>query len=85
MIKLTRVRNVLAEINEMVDELDGVDLDETDAVTSQSKGEARKVKAQRSQDLQLLANRFELGAALVRNEYWFARGEQDPIDQGRHR
>lgn len=78
MINLTTVRSVLREVNELVDDLDGRDLDETDAVTSQSRGEARKIKAQRSQDLQLLASRLDLAADLVRVEYWHARGESDP-------
>lgn len=83
MIDLSRVRNVLNEVNDLVDELDGVSLDERDAVTSQSKGQARQAKAQRSQELQLLAHRLEFAASLVRNEYWFARGESDPLDPDR--
>ncbi len=79
MIDLTVVRSCLSAAAALVDELDGKELDETDAVTSQSKGEARKRRAQRSQDLQLLATRLELAASLVRNEYWYARGERDPL------
>jgi len=79
MIDLNRVRAVLDEVDELIEDLDGLDLDETDAVTSQSKGEARRFKAQKSQDMQLLANRLELAAALVRIEYWAARGNGDPL------
>lgn len=79
MIELNRVRNVLAEVQELVETLDGVDLDETDALTSQSKSKSRAEKAARSQELQLLANRLELAASLVRVEYWHARGESDPL------
>lgn len=78
MIDLSMVRACLATATQLIEDLDGKELDETDAVTSQSRGELRKVKAQRSQDLQLLATRLELAGALVRNEYWYARGEQDP-------
>lgn len=78
MIDLSTVRRCLGDVDGLVNALDGQELDETDAVTSQSKGELRKLRAQRSQDLQLLATRLELAAALVRNEYWFARGEKDP-------
>lgn len=79
MIDMARVRNVLAEVDDLIEELDGFDLDETDAVTSQSKGDARRLRAQKSQDLQMLANRLELAAALVRIEYWAARGNGDPL------
>lgn len=83
MIDLNHVRTVVDEVVDLITVLDGLDLDETDALTSQSKGEVRRVKAQRSQDLQLLATRLELAAALVRNEYWYARGERDPISPER--
>lgn len=79
MIDMSRVRAVLNEVDDLIDDLDGFDLDETDAVTNQSKGDARRLKAQKSQDLQLLANRLELAAALVRIEYWAARGASDPL------
>lgn len=83
MIDLSRVREVLKECETLIDDLDGVDLDDSDAVTSQSKGQLRQARAQMSQDLQLLATRFELAASLTRVEYWFARGETDPLDPGR--
>lgn len=84
MIDLTRVREVLSEALSIVDDLDGLALDESDAVASQSKSKARQVKAQRSQDLQLLATRFELAASLTRIEYWYARGENDPLTPDRN-
>lgn len=83
MIDLTRVRSVLKEAQTLIDDLDGLDFDDTEAVTSQSKGHARQVRAQRSQDLQLLATRFELAASLVRVEFWYARGENDPLNPER--
>lgn len=83
MIDLTRVKEVLREIGNMVTDLDGLDLDDSDALTSQTKGQLRQIRAQRSQDLQLLATRFELGASLTRIEYWFARGEVDPLNLDR--
>lgn len=85
MIDLNRVRHVLDEAQELVDDLHGLQLDDSTAVTSQSKGKARQERAQRSQELQLLATRLELAAALVRNEYWFARGEPDPLCETRDR
>lgn len=83
MIDLSRVKSVLVEVEALVADLDGKALDDTDAITSQSKGHARQQKAKMSQDLQLLAVRLEMAAALVRNEYWFARGEVDPLDRRR--
>lgn len=80
---MTKTRAVLAECTELVDALHDQDLDETDAVESQSKGEARRRKAQLSQDLNFLATRLELAAALVRVEYWYARGEADPTNPER--
>ena len=83
MIDLSEVRVVVDEVVDLITVLDGVELDESDALTSQSKGEARRIRAKRSQDLQLLATRLELAAALVRKEYWYARGEGDPINPDR--
>lgn len=83
MIDLTPTRNVLIEAGELIDELHGIDLDDSEAVTSQSKGALRQLRAQRSQELQLLASRLELAAQLVRVEYWYARGESDPLNPER--
>jgi hypothetical protein len=83
MINFTRLKVVLEEVDALVEDLDGKDLDETAALTSQSKGEARQLRAQMSQDLQLLASRLELSAQLVKIEFWNARGEGDPLEVGR--
>lgn len=83
MIDLSGVKSVLQEILPLVKELDGLDLDETKALADQSKGRARQDRAQRSQELNLLASRLELAAQLVRNEYWYARGETDPLNRRR--
>lgn len=81
-IDLTRVRKVLNEASTLVGRLDGLDLDETNAVASQSKSRSRQERAQASQDLNLLASRLELAAQLVRVEYWAARGEPNPLEGG---
>lgn len=83
MIDLSRVKAVLREVQTLISDLDGLSLDDSEAVTSQSKGVARQERARRSQELQLLATRLELAAALTRTEYWFARGEMDPFDPER--
>lgn len=79
-IDLTLVRKTLGEAATLVDRLDGLDLDEKDAVASQSKSRTRQERAQASQNLNLLASRLELAAQLVRVEYWAARGETNPLD-----
>jgi hypothetical protein len=79
MIDLSNVVSCLREADALVQNLHGRELDETDAITSQSRGTERKRRAQMSQDLQLLATRLELAASLVRVEYWHARGETDPL------
>lgn len=83
MIDLSRVQDVLREVNTLIAELHGADLNEERAVEDQSKGNARRTRARMSQDLNLLAARLEFAAHLVKNEYWFARGEQDPLDPHR--
>lgn len=83
MIDMTKTKAVLDHCNELVGNLHGEDLDERDALVSQSRGQDRKRKAKLSSDLQFLATRLELAAALVRVEYWFARGDNDPTDPDR--
>jgi hypothetical protein len=80
MINLTRVQRILDEVHDKIEELDGMELDETNALTNQTTSNVRVLKAQRSQDLQFMANRLELAAQLVRVEYWAARGFTNPID-----
>lgn len=84
MIDLTKVREIVDEATALIDELDGFELDETNAVKSQAKSSIRTLKAKKSQNLQLLATRLELAAQLVRVEYWYARGEADPIRTARN-
>lgn len=83
MINLSTVKALLGDVQTLVDGLDGVDLNEEDALTSQSKGRARQERARKSQDLNLLAHRLRLAAELVQNEYWYARGEGDPLQPRR--
>ncbi|GAA2150310.1 hypothetical protein GCM10009844_31100 [Nocardioides koreensis] len=42
MIDLTRVRNVLEEATDLLDALDGIELDETQAVATQTKSHAHR-------------------------------------------
>ena len=78
-INLARVQAILAEADEIVEDLDGRSLDESDAVT-EPKAAVRHEKAALSRQLQFLATRLELAAALVRSEYWTSRGFTDHIN-----
>jgi hypothetical protein len=83
-IRLSDVRRILdGEVREILTELDGVDLDDTSAIASQTKTKAREARAEMSKSLLLLADRLDLCASLVRREYWFARGEIDPLNPDR--
>jgi hypothetical protein len=82
-IDLRPVKAVMREVDALIDALHGQDLDETAAVTHQTKNRSRQERAQMSQHLNLLASRLELAAQLVRNEYWVARGEADPLNPRR--
>lgn len=83
MIDLGHVKGILAEAEALVAELHGVELNEERAVEDQTKNRTRVERARLSQDLNLLAGRLDLAAELVRNEYWFARGEDDPLNPER--
>jgi hypothetical protein len=80
-IDLSRVRAILDEIDELIDDLDGVELDERTAI-EQPPGKARHDRAHQSQTLNLVADRLALAASLVRVEYWAARGHKDPTVDG---
>lgn len=82
-VNLSRVRAILNEAQVLVDELDGLELDDSRSYMDQSKGNARQERAKRTQELQLLATRFELAAALVRVEFWYVKGESDPLEPRR--
>lgn len=80
MLDLHRVRGILEEAGEVIAQLDGLELDETEALkNSQSKSLDRQQRAAMSQALNQLADRLQLASSLVRNEYWVARGASDPL------
>lgn len=83
MIDLSRTRDILVECLQIVDELHGLALDESDAIEGKGRAEIRQERARMSQDIQLLATRLELAAAAARIEYWYARGERDPLSPDR--
>ena len=87
MIDMTKIQAVLRDAQDLAVDLHGEELDERDATSSPkggvAKGEARRRRAELSQNLQFLAARLEMAAALARNEYWYARGEVDALDPDR--
>lgn len=83
MIDLGRVKDIMREVDSLIESLHGEDLDERKAVEDQSKARDRRERARMSQDLNLLRSRLQLAAQLVDNEYWFARGESDPLQPNR--
>lgn len=90
MIDLRKVREVLKDCDDIVESLHGVDHDDPAVDTEQLSGsrrrataEDRAAKAERSKSMLLLKDRLELAASLVAIEYWYARGEIDPLDPER--
>ena len=77
-INLTKVRDVLDEVDKVVEHLDGIGLDETNSLRA-TKSVRRDERAAVSRELQFLATRLELAAALARSEYWTSRGYTDHI------
>jgi hypothetical protein len=71
-INLTKVREVLHEVDEVVDDLDG-------RWHNDSRPKPSHERAATSRQLQFLATRLELAAALTRSEYWAAKGYTDHI------
>lgn len=80
MIDLTRARHVLSSAKELLDDLDGVDLDDSNAIYAQGQSNIRQERAQASKDLLQLADQLDLAGQLVRNAYWSFRGEPDPLE-----
>lgn len=86
MIDLQAVKDLLAECSGIVDELDGQEHSDSQVSPGSRNEETRAeraAKVHRSKSLQLLSDRLDLAAALVRNEYWFSRGEADPLNPDR--
>lgn len=75
-IRLDKVIDLLDAADEVVEKLHGQPLNER---LDDSEREDKLVRIERSRQLQELANHLELAAALVRHEYWVARGATDPI------
>ena len=81
MIDLSRVKEVLeGEVTNLISERHGLDLDDSEAIVDQTRSKARTFRAEKSREMLLLADRLDLVANLVRNEYWYARGETDPLN-----
>lgn len=87
MIDLAQVRAVLQDCQGLVEELDGVSHDDSllfeGMSGAQKRHQIKQSQVERSKALLLLTDRLQLAAALVANEYWFARGEIDPLNPDR--
>lgn len=77
-LNLTKVSDILDEVTEYVEDLDGRSHD--DAACSRRKSTERDERAAVSRQLNLIADRLEMAAALTRSEYWTARGFTDHIN-----
>lgn len=77
MIRLDMVIDLIEASDTIIDALNGQPLDER--LQGAECREDKAVRIERSRQLQELANHLELAAALVRHEYWVARGAIDPI------
>lgn len=92
MIDLSQVRAVLRDCQGLIEHLDGLAHDDSALFTENMSGAqkrqvakqaAKQAQVERSKALLLLGDRLQLAAALVNNEYWFARGELDPLNPER--
>lgn len=92
MIDLTQSRKVLEDAWEMLEDLDGLELQD-EAITTRRPGqnnakaqEARAERAQASRDLLLLADALAAAEATVRQAYWKYKGQGsvfDPVTEAR--
>jgi chaperonin cofactor prefoldin len=86
-IQLEQVRAILRECEALIDELDGLEHD--DSSMKAERGSVTRKQADRehktyvSKSLLFLDDRLRLAASLVSNEYWFARGERDAFNADR--
>lgn len=81
-INVTHALGLLDDVMNRLEDLNGRSHHDPDPTQRISKNDARE-KARVASELQLISSRLELTAALVRNEYWHARGEADPLNPGR--
>lgn len=86
MIDLSTTRRVLDECLDLIESLDGQELD--DSFTGprsrhEETREEKRLRAERSKSLMLLAQRLAFAEQLVLNEYWYAKGEPDLLNPDR--
>jgi len=81
-INVTSALDVLDDLYGRLEALNGRSHSDPDPTVRLSKDDSRE-KARVASELQFISSRLELTAALVRNEYWHARGEADPLNPER--
>lgn len=69
MIKLDVVSSILDGCKDVVHQLDGLEVDDTESISRK-----RELAAEANRDLLFLADQLHLAASLVKNEYWHAKG-----------
>lgn len=83
MIDLAQALAILDETADQMESINARSHSDPDPHGSGGTKEERADKARVSATLQLISTRLELAASLVRIEYWFARGETDPLNPER--
>lgn len=77
MINLDTVSEVLVVAEDEIQRLHGIDLDDGDSI-----GNRKQWAAEVTRDLLALADSLDLAAALVRNQYWQAKGYPTVVKGG---
>lgn len=79
MIDLSQTRRILNDAWEVLEDLDGLDLEDPQSITAHRQSAearaAREERAQASRDLLMLADRLAAAEATVRDRYWKFKGE----------
>lgn len=84
MIDLTQTRTIINDAWEILEDLDGLDLDDGDGIVENRNNSAAKQarieRAQTSRDLLMLADRLAAAEATVRQTYWKFKGGESAFD-----
>lgn len=83
MIDMTKVRVALEDALAILDEVDGIDVDDSGSIGGDDTKTQREYKARISRSLLLLADRLEMASQFARSEYWYVKGEPDILNPER--
>lgn len=79
-INLGPVLKLLDRVTDVVEKVDGTNLDDSDSVQQQGVRNARQERALATRQLLALADQLEMASALIRNEYWKTKGFDDMLE-----